>query len=58
MVFVADGIIRAKLDEVVGLEGYNVGEKIAARECEILNNEVKVLVCVLDAGNRDVADLI
>ncbi len=58
MVFVTDGIVRTKLDEVVGLEGYYVREEIAARKSEVLDNEIKVLICILDARNRHVADLI
>lgn len=58
VVLVTDGIVRAELNEVVGFEGYYIGEEIATGKSEILDYEIKVLVRVLDARNRDVADLV
>ena len=57
MVVVGDGVVRRELDKVVGLELDDVGEEVAALEGEVLHDEVERVVGVLDARNRDVANL-
>ena len=49
--------IRAVLEVVVRANLDNVGEEVAAREDEVLDNDVERVVGVLDARDRDVSDL-
>ena len=57
VVLVLDRRIWRELDEVVGLERDDVREQVAAREREVLDDEVERVVRVLDARNGDVANL-
>ncbi len=35
----------------------NIGEQVATRECEVLDDEVEVVIGVLNAWDRNVSDL-
>lgn len=57
VVLILDGVVRRELHEVVGLNGYDVGEEVAALEREVLDDEVERVIGVFDAGDGDVSDL-
>jgi len=38
VMFIRYSVVRAELDEVMGLERNEVGENIAPRKCKVLNN--------------------
>lgn len=57
MMFVGNGVVGGELDVVVSLHGDGVGEKVAAREGEVLDDEIDGVVGVLDARDGDVSDL-
>lgn len=50
-------VVWTKLDKVMGLERNNVGEKIATRERQILNDDIETVIRILDARNGHVANL-
>jgi len=45
-------IVRRELDAVVRVYGDNVGQEIGALQCEILNNEIQLIVGVFNARDR------
>ena len=57
-VIIGDGVIWGKLEEVVRLALNNAREEIAALQSEILNDEIKRFVRVLDAGNGNISNLL
>ena len=58
MSYLRDGIVRAEADEVVGFHADHVGEEVQPGKSEVLNNQIERLVCVLDAWDGDVSDLV
>ena len=50
--------IRAVLKVVVGANLDDVGEEVATREHEVLDDDVEGIVGILDARDGDVADLV
>lgn len=54
---VVDDIIRAELEVVLGLHADDVGEQILSRQSEVLDDKIKGVICVLDAGDGNVSDL-
>ena len=57
VLLVADGIVWRELDVIVRLHRDDIGEEIHARQREVLDDDVKRVVCVLDARDGDIADL-
>ena len=57
-VIIGNGVIWGKLEEVVRLALNNAREEIAALQSEILNDEIKRFVRVLDAGNGNISNLL
>ena len=55
---VLDVLVRAELHVVVRVHGDEVREDVLAREREVLDDKVDLLIRVLDARDGDVADLI
>ena len=51
-------VVRAELDVVLGLELDDVREGVAAREYEVLDDEIEGVVRVLDARKGHVANLV
>ena len=49
--------VRAELEVVVGDQSDNVGEKIAALEGKILENEVQCIIGILNTRNWKVSNL-
>lgn len=53
-----DVVVRAELDVVVRIDGNKVGEDVLARKREVLDNEIHLLVGVIDARDRYIANLL
>lgn len=58
MAGIGDSSIWRKLDIVVGFDSKDVREEISALERQVLNDEVESIVCIFNAWDRDVSDLI
>jgi hypothetical protein len=57
VMLVANGGIRRERDVVMGFDGDEMREEIATRKCQVLGGKVGGIVCKLDAGDQDIADL-
>jgi len=57
VMFIRDGVIGAELHIVVRLDGNDVWEQITTLKRQVLDNEVKRIVRILHAWNRDVPNL-
>lgn len=54
---ILNSVVGREFDEVVGFEGDDVGEEIAALKSEVFDYEVECFVCVFDSWDWDVSDL-
>ena len=57
VMFVGNGLVRAELHIVVGFDGDDVREEIAALERQVLDDEIKRIVGILDTRDGDVSNL-
>jgi len=46
-----------ELDGIMGFNGDDFREEITAGESNVLQDEVNGIICILDARDRDIADL-
>jgi hypothetical protein len=49
--------VRGEANVIMRLQRYHVWEEVPARQCEVLDDQIQTLVCIFDAGDREVADL-
>ena len=52
-----DRAVRREAEVIMRLDADDIREEVTAFEREVFDDEVKTVICVLDAWNRDVAHL-